>query len=58
MQTSLMHKYLQAMEVEVQAGFGGTDNEPVLVSMCGFKPVMLVGAGWGDAGAITAILLG
>lgn len=32
LQTALLHKYLQTLEVEVTAGFGGTDSEPVLVS--------------------------
>lgn len=32
LQTALLHKYLQTLEVEVTAAFGGTDSEPVLVS--------------------------
>jgi hypothetical protein len=31
LQTSLQHKYLQSIDVEVTATFGGSDNEALLV---------------------------
>lgn len=33
LQTGLMHRFLQQINVKLTTGFAGTDNEPVLVSM-------------------------